>query len=201
MGVKTTRVISTISYNSEEYLFQKLEELKKNHIISFYAFVHHLAEDDEGGKKDHNHLFIEPSKSLLTDNLTEELKEFDPNNPSKPKTCISWKFSKFSDWYLYSIHDRRYLALKQQSRKYHYSFEDVITSDIDDLNYRVRTIDLLELSPYSDMLDAQNQGLTFEEYFGRGTVPIPQVAQFERAWYLLRANILERSDRSNHEQN
>lgn len=197
--MKTTRVISTISYNSPVFLFQRLEELRKNKIISFYAFVSHLPEDDEGGKKEHIHLFVEPAKSLLTDDLTDQLIELDPSKPDKPKKCISWKFSKFADWYLYSIHDRRYLALKGMSRIYHYSYEDVITSDFDDLNFRVKSIDLLELSQYSDMLDAQSQGLTWVEYFRRGTVPIPQVTQFEKAWYLLCSNITERNGRPNHE--
>jgi hypothetical protein len=44
---------------------------------------------------------------------------------------------------------------------------------------------MLSLSPYADMLDAQAHGMTFSEYFSRGTVPLPQVTLFERAWSLL----------------
>lgn len=166
--MKTSRAIATISFNTPEFLKLKLTELTQAKKISFWFFAYHKPEDDEGGKKYHNHVYIFPSKMLQTDELKDEFIEYDPKNPEKPLGCISFKFSKFADAYLYFIHDKKYLAMKGQSRKYHYSHEDLITSDDDDLLAQARSIDMLSLSPYSDILDAQHQGFTFSEYFRRG---------------------------------
>lgn len=196
--MRTTKPISTISFNTPDFLELKLNELLKAGRISFWAFIPHKAEDDEAGKKPHCHVFIEPSKMLQTDDLKSEFKEFDPSHPDKPLSCITFKSSKFDPWYLYGLHDKRYLASKNQSRKFHYSHDDFRTSDDDDLLFKARSIDLLSLSPYADMEDAQRQGITWSEYFSRGTVPLPQIALFERAWHLLAANYTERNGRSGH---
>lgn len=86
--MRTTKPISTISFNSREYLALKLHELQKSGRISFWAFVEHQPEDDEAGKKVHNHVFVIPSKMLQTDDLREELKEYDPEHPDKPKAVL-----------------------------------------------------------------------------------------------------------------
>lgn len=196
--MRTTKPIATISFNTPEFLKLKLNELQKAGKISFWAFINHKPEDDEGGKKDHSHVFVEPSKMIQTDDLKEELKEFDPKHPDKPRGCISFRSSKFDPWYLYALHDKKYLASKGMSRRFHYQHEDIITSDEDDLTFKARSIDMLSLSPYADMEDAQNQGLTWAQYFARGTVPLPQVALFEKAWYMLLTARTERAGRANH---
>lgn len=197
--MRTTKPIATISYNSPEFLRLKLRELLSAGRISFWSFIVHQPEDDEGGKKQHCHLYVEPSKMLQTDDLKAELKEFDPTHPDKPKGCISWVSSKFDPWYLYGLHDARYLASKGQSRRFHYSHDDFITSDDDDLLCKARSIDLIALSPYADMLDAQSHGISWQEYFSRGTVPLPQIALFERAWILLSQVKTNRNGRQGHE--
>lgn len=196
--MRTTKPIATIAFNSPSFLKLKLNELLKAGRISFWAFIVHKPEDDEGGKKAHCHLYIEPSKMLQTDDLRAELKEFDPEHPDKPRGCITFKGSKFDPWYLYALHDKRYLASKGQSRRFHYQHEDIVTSDEDDLLCKARSIDLVSLSPYADMEDAQRQGFTFSEYFRRGTIPLPQVGLFERAWNLLLQTSTDRADREGH---
>lgn len=196
--MKTSRAISTISFNTVPFLKLKLEELTNAKKISFWFFVPHKPEDDEGGKREHVHVYIFPSKMLQTDDLKEEFKEYDSDKPDKPKGCISFKFSKFEDAYLYFIHDKRYLALKGQSRKYHYTHDDCISSDDDDLLAQVRSIDMLSLSPYADIQNAQQQGITFQEYFRRGTIPIQQVMLYQRAWDLLLDNSTFRNGKENH---
>lgn len=183
--MRTTKPVSTISFNTEPYLRLKLDELRKAKKISFWAFVNHLPEDDEGGKKSHIHLYLEPSALLQTDDLREFLKEYDPNNPSKPLGCLIFNHSVFDHWYMYVLHDKRYLASKNQSRRFQYLSSEVKTSDDDDLTYKVKQIDILSLSPYSEMQDAIIQGLTFEEFFRRGTIPIQQIKCFQTAWHLL----------------
>jgi hypothetical protein len=176
----------------------KLTELAGCKLVSFWAIVEHLPEDDEGGKKKHLHVYIEPSKLIQTDDLKEQFKEFDPTNPAKPLGCISFHTSKFADWYLYALHDKAYLASKGESRTYHYHPEDVLTSDEDELLFKVRTINLLAVSPYQAMIDAQAQGVTWEEFFRRGTVPLPQVSLWEKAWFLLVGDRTDRGGRANH---
>lgn len=196
--MRTTKPISTISFNTPAFLKQKLEELTNAGRISFWAFIVHKPEDDEGGKKEHAHVYVEPSKMLQTDDLKHELKEFDPKFPDKPLGCISWNSSKFADWYLYALHDKRYLAMKGQSRRYHYKHEDFVTSDPDDLLAKARSIDLLSLSPYADMMDAIENGVTWTEYFARGTVPLPQVRNFQLAFQALALNATNRNGRKGH---
>ena len=195
--MRTTKPISTISFNTPQYLELKLNELLSAGRISFWAFIVHLPEDDEGGKKHHCHVYVEPAKMLQTDDLKAELKEFDPSNP-KPLGCISWNSSKFDPWYLYALHDKRYLATKGQSRVYHYIHDDIVTSDVDDLLFKARSVDMLALSPYEDMIQAQKQGFTWADYFNRGTVPLPQIKLFEAAWYTLLQSDTDRVGRENH---
>lgn len=195
--MRTTKPISTISFNTPHYLELKLNELTKSGRISFWAFIVHEPEDDEGGKKQHCHVYVEPSKMLQTDDLKAELREIDPNN-TKPLGCITFKSSKFDPWYMYALHDRRYLATKGESRKYHYKHEDIVSSDPDDLLYKAKSIDMLALSPYEDMIQAQEQGFTWADYFARGHVPLPQVKLFEHAWFLLLRSDTDRGGRQGH---
>lgn len=196
--MRTTKTISTISFNSPWFLRLKLDELVKSGLLSFYAFISHQPEDDEGGKKEHIHVFLEPSKMLQTDDIRDFVKEYDSENPNKPKTCLPFNHSKFDDWYMYALHDKRYLALKRQSRRFHYEHDNVVSSDEDYLLFKVKRIDLVSLSPFGDMQDAIEHGVTWDEYFSRGTVPIPQVAQFQTAWFLLQSNMTDRNGRATH---
>jgi hypothetical protein len=167
-------------------------------VISFWAFVPHKPEDDEAGLKLHSHLYVEPAKMLQTDDLTKALKEFDPVHPDKPLGCITWRSSKFDSWYLYGLHNKRYLASKGQSRKFHYEHSDIATSDEDDLLFKARSIDLISLSPYADMEEAQRNGLSWLEYFSRGTIPIQQVALFKCAWDMLLESHTNRNGHEGH---
>lgn len=198
MDVRTTKPISTISFNTPDYLAIKLSELTQAKILSFWAFIPHLPEDDEGGKKEHIHVYIEPSKMVQTDDIRHELRQPDPNQPDMLLGCLPFKSSNFGNWYLYGLHDPAYLASKGQSRKYHYKHEQIITNDPDNLTFNARSIDMLSISPYQALLDAQSQGLTFSDFFARGTVPLPQLALFERAWNLLAFNITQRNGHENH---
>ena len=75
--------------------------------------------------------------------------------------------------------------MKGQTRRFHYTHDEFKTSDSDDLTYRAKSIDLLALSPYYDMQDAIKQGLSWAQYFARGTVPLPLIKQFQTAWFTL----------------
>lgn len=199
--MRTTKPISTISFNTTAYLTLKLEEFRRAGRISFWAVIPHKPEDDEGGKKPHHHVYVEPSKMLQTDDLKNDLREFDPECPDKPRGCLTFTSSKFDHWYMYALHDPRYLASKGQERKFHYQHDDIASSDEDDLLCKARMIDTLSLSPYADMQDAILHGISWEQYFSRGTIPIPQIRQFQDAWYTLTRSIYggSKTDRNGRE--
>lgn len=194
--MRTTKPISTISYNTPAFLQQKLFELQKAHIVEFWCFIRHKPEDDECNNKPHIHLYIEPGKKIDTMTLKDEFKEF-LGAGVKPLGCLSFCSSKFNDWYLYSIHDKAYLALKNQSRKFHYTHHEVI-ADEDELNFRVKQIDMSSINQYAPIVEAVELGLSFEQYVMRGSVPIPQIKQFQTAFELIRAQKTSRNDRKTH---
>lgn len=181
--MNTSLPISTISYNSRDFLTARLNEYRHAGVLTFWTFIQHLGEDDEAGKKEHFHIYAEPAKRFQTDSL--DFTEPDPLNPDKPFRCISWRSSKFADWYLYTLHDKCYLAQKGLVKKYHYTHEQYISSDSEDLLFLARSIDRLSLSPWYMMLDALENGYTFAEFVRRGTIPIQLVKQYETGWNLL----------------
>lgn len=196
--MKTTMPTSTISYNSDGYLKLKLDELLKAKVIQFYAFIKHVREEDE--KKDHKHLYVEPAKSIQTEDLREELREYVEETPDKPLGCMPFSKSKFGDWYLYAIHDEAYLASKGQSRKFHYRRDMFITSDDDYFDELVRNIDLLKITPYQKLAESIKHGDSFGDVVRRGQVPINQIGNWITAWHALAGgDVLNRNNRNNHE--
>lgn len=196
--MNTRNPISTISFNSQLFLKEKLDQLVDARLLSFWAFVRHDPEDDESGNKNHIHLYAEPTKQIQTDELGRLFFEY-PDEYSKPLKCILWRRSQFADWYLYGLHDVEYLASKNQSRKYHYCYEDFVYSDEDQFLYYVKSIDMLQLSPYKAIRDAVSSGLSFEEFFKRGSVPLNQIEHYQYAFNLIRANTTNRNGRLGHE--
>ena len=104
----TTKPISTISYNTEPFLREKLEDWVKAHLIQAYMYICHKGED---GDKDHIHLRIEPNRKLDPMDLTEILKEYEKGK-DKPLMVRPWRPSKEEDWILYAVHDPEYMRIK-----------------------------------------------------------------------------------------
>ena len=129
----TQKPISTISYNSESFLIEKLQILYDAHIIQAWQYIVHKGED---GDKDHIHLRIEPNKRIDPMDLTEKFKEFEKGK-DKPLGVRPWRNSKEEDWYLYSVHDSDYLSLKygggDRGEKLPYDWKDIKTSPDYDL--------------------------------------------------------------------
>lgn len=195
--MKTSRDISTVSYNTKNFLLLKLKELVDAKKISFWFLMEHKPEKDE--LKGHFHLFIRPSKQIQTDDLRDEFKEYDPEMPKKPRCVMPFDYSDFANAYLYFLHDPAYLASKGQSRKYHYKVEEFLTSEPDYLALCAKDINPLILTPYYAMQEAQRSGMTFAEFFARGSIPILQVALYQRAWDLLFNADIFRNGRQGHE--
>lgn len=129
----TQKAISTISYNSEAFLKEKLDTWVKEHIIQAYMYICHKGEE---GDKDHIHVRIEPNKKLDPMDLTEKLKEYALGS-DKPLGVRPWRPSKEEDWILYAVHDKEYLDLKyggaEKGEKLPYEMNDIKVSDMFDL--------------------------------------------------------------------
>lgn len=128
----TQKPISTISYNSESFLREKLDLWVSQHIIQAYQYIKHKGED---GDKNHIHVRIEPNKTLDPMNLQEQLREY-VGGSSKPLGCRPFRPSKEEDWYLYVVHDPDYLALKygggEKGEKLPYKWEDIQANEFYD---------------------------------------------------------------------
>lgn len=197
--MKTRLPFSTISFNTPDYLTQKLNELRNAKILSEWFFISHKAEADEAGGRDHNHVYFIPSKGIQTDDVRQELKEFDPQNPDKPRGCLTMRSSKFGNWYLYALHDPDYLASKGEARKFHYKRDDIKASDQDVLNELIFEIDIVgELGAFKGMSDAKKRGMTFQEYFNQGRVAPQQVRAYQAAWEMIECGLTVRGNHLAH---
>lgn len=129
----TQKPISTISYNTESFLIEKLQSLFDAHIIQAWQFIAHKGED---GDKDHVHLRIEPNKRIDPMDLTEMFKEYEKGK-DKPLGVRPWRPSKEEDWFLYVVHDSDYLSLKygggDRGEKLPYDWKDIKASPDYDL--------------------------------------------------------------------
>lgn len=180
--MRTAKPISTVSFNTKEYLKSTLDNLVESKVLSWYCFIPHKAEDDDAGKKDHFHVYAEPSKTLQTDDLRSEFKEYDPEMPDKPRSTLVWKSSKFYDWYQYSLHDPAYLASKGLRKKYWYRQDEFITSEEDELLDRVANF---PVTPTQRMLEEIQRGTPFEHFVAMGCVPVRQIMQYRLMWNTL----------------
>lgn len=129
----TQNPISTISYNTEEFLREKLDSWVDAHIIQAYQYICHVGED---GDKNHIHLRLEPNKRVDPMDLTDALREFVMGG-QKPLGVRPWRPSKEEDWYLYVVHDEEYLRRKygggEKGEKIPYNYTAIQVSDGYDL--------------------------------------------------------------------
>ena len=195
--------ISTISYNTDDFLIFKLNDMIKNHCIEFWSFINHIPEEDE--RKAHKHLFIIPSGTVDTFALSDILEEIDFTNPSMPPLgTIFWKHSKFVDWYLYALHDIDYLASKGESRKYHYDKSEFIVSDSDYFNELIHSCDFSQYTKHKKLREAVQSDISFRDLFANGFIPVQQIGQYSLAYNLLKYgdmyyDKIDRNGRAGHE--
>ncbi|MBO7734858.1 MAG: hypothetical protein J6S67_20020 [Methanobrevibacter sp.] len=134
--MRTSKELSTISYNSPEFLKYVLDQMIKEELLSSYMFIQHLPEEDEN--KDHIHLWIKPNRLFDTGHDGKRFLENNPEDPLLPFGCIWWQQSQYDDWIPYDLHDPYYLSLKGQSRKYHYDKYEMICSNKDEYEFLYR---------------------------------------------------------------
>lgn len=192
--MRTSKPFGTISYNSDKFLTFTLNNLVESRVIDFWLFINHFPESDESKK--HKHLFIIPNGIFETDKLKDYLAELVPGF-DKPLTCIFCKPSKFTDFFLYSIHDEIYLASKGQSRVYHYSIDDFFTSDTDYFCELRHQMDISKLNRLQFLKEAASNGETFSSLVTRGMIPVQLINQYHVVYDLLVSETY-RNGRSSH---
>lgn len=199
--MNTNQPISTISYNSKEFLIMKLNELLKAHTICFWSFIFHKAEKDES--KDHIHLYIEPNKKVDTMDLQEHFREFDPKNPKRPLGVINFQKSKRDEWVLYVEHYPPYLASKFEEREFIYSKDDFITSDMLTFDeYYHHAFYGSEWANRNSMLNALRNADNPVELILNGAIPLNLASQVNALIHMTRRmQYLNRAGRENHENN
>lgn len=191
--MKTTKPISTISYNSLPFLIHKLDDLVKTEILSFWCVIEHQAEEDE--KKDHCHVYMEPAKPVETTWLKKQFIELDNEHPETPLGVLPINKSKFVDWYWYGLHDKAYLASKNQSRKHHYDPSQMLTSDPECLAEYVRQ----NPNPKAELLKVMEmimQGYSALQIAIQMNVPTRNLAYFMQGIQTLFEHRLEVTDRN-----
>lgn len=172
--MRTSKPVSTISYNTDEFLRKKIEYWKNIGWIEYGMWIRHEPEEDE--KKSHCHVFLKPAKLIQTTDLEDGSLEIDPQNPEKPFKMVSFRVSKESDWLMYAIHDKAYLFEKGLERVHTYSFSDVETTCEDTLNDIIAhmTDDRKGRLEYR-ISDCIARGMSWQQIITSGIVPIRQM--------------------------
>ena len=171
--MKTSKPISTITYNTEDFLRSKLNAWKALGFIEFAMWIKH--EPDVDGKKAHFHVYMMPAQQVQTTFLENDSKQLDPENPDpdKPLKMRPFKSSKVTDWILYGIHDPVYLASKGLTRNVHYSFEDVQSTDEDFLQDIITEAIESRLSSIEMRLyDCIQKGMSWQDIVCTGFIPL-----------------------------
>lgn len=197
--MRTIKPFSTISFNTKEYLECRLNDLLNEGVISLYVFMPHYAEEDE--RKDHFHVFLVPVGLFNTDRLHDLLIEPVPDN-DKPLGCIDIKSSKFVDWYLYALHDKDYLAMKGQTRKYHYLEDEFVVSDWDMFREYKHTSDFSKFKTRAYIREMALSGVPFYSLVADGFIPVNQIFQY-REYYntvLVALDVTNRGNYKSHEE-
>lgn len=196
--MRTSKLFSTISYNSNEFLEKKIDEFIAAGILDFACYIEHQPEEDE--KKCHKHVLFFPSTIIDTNIFLKEFAEVDSCN-SKPLGCTIAVSSKFDDWYLYAVHDKAYLAKKGQSRKYHYTFSQVRNTNEEHFRELVNSIDRSAFIGTERVINAVKAGMDFSELVVNGAVPVQLINQYLMAYSLIKQNLTKRNGRKTHTPN
>lgn len=168
--MKTKRLISTISYNTDAFLSATLERLVSAGLVDWAHWVRHEPEEDE--KKSHIHLVVSPAKMVDTAALSAALKEADLSDPAKPPLgVIPWRFcTSLDDWLLYAIHDPDYLISKGQARDYHYDRTAVLSTAPDLLAEQWREVNLSRYGVGSRIAEMVQEGASWETVICSGLI-------------------------------
>lgn len=181
--MRTSKSISTISYNTPKYLEWVLNRLLDNDVITFWCYIQHFAESNE--TKDHIHLYLEPSNRVDTSTLRKEFEEIDlENSDNKPLSVMPFNSSHFKDWYLYSMHDIDYLRSKGLNRDVYYSRDNFVKSDENYFLEKVNTIDY-NYGLTGKLMEAASNDIPFKDLIINGVVKVNNIYQAQKMYDIL----------------
>lgn len=184
--MRTSKPFSLISYNTESFLTERLSDLVQSGLVQFWAYIHHQAEKDE--KKAHKHLYIIPAKLIDTQRIEKALQEIDITNiTAKPLGAIFPQSSKFADWYLYGLHDKKYLASKGQKREFAYNDNAFKVSCQDTFQELKNLIDYTEINRLSDIFEKAENGESLESIIKTTNIPLQLIGQVKQLYYIINA--------------
>lgn len=192
----TIKPFSTIGYNTEDFLKERLAELSYQYPDLFFAYIYHR---DEKDKKDHYHLYLEPNTRVRDTDFQRIRAAFEQADPAAegaaaesadrpPLGCMPFRKSKFDDWYLYAIHNREYLESKRLKKStYDYDPTLVITNNPTDLKTRTDEIDTFALlPPIIKMQWCKDQGLSLRDALAYLRIPYSGMYGFSKLWETLK---------------
>lgn len=131
--MNTSLTISTVVYNSIDFLEKKLAKFYDCGIIDYFIYIPHKGEINElsGVRgKNHIHLFLAPSKNRPTRDFIIELTEVIKG--SMPIVPQPFRKSDLGNWLLYTLHNRYYLMSKGLVREFEYRYTDFVSCVCDD---------------------------------------------------------------------
>ena len=194
--MKTSVILSNITWNTPQFFKRAAEELVKAGILDWVHAVPHKAESDE--KKEHIHFILKPSKAIDTAWLQMRFTEIPPGEFLPRKPTSDWRKTKnFTDWLLYSLHDKDYLASKLEKHEFSYTLDDCITTDISSLENSYREAKLSGLGPVSKIRRAYELGYKREEFFLSGAIPLSLIGAANTLWDMLESR--ESCQRNGHD--
>lgn len=179
----TALPISTISYNSKDFLLTKLDELFNAGKLDDYRTINHKG---EGGDKDHWHVFMIPTRRIDTAQLRMEFQEIDINNPEKPLGVMPMRKSSSDDWLMYSLHDEAYLKTHSKNdeanHKIRYQLEDVITPFIEQLQRDYKRAISLRRTEAQIVIDELDSGTNLRDIMYMYDISPIKIQAIYNAW-------------------
>ena len=194
---QTTKLISSISYNTPEFLSGKLSDLVRQGILEYGYWIFHEPEDDE--TKSHAHLVVKPNRRLDTSALRNLFIE-PIVGEELPRGVLPFRpTSRMSDWLLYSAHDAAYLIRKGETRKHHYEQRDFNATDKDLFDEDWRDCHRSSDSKIPLLRQLANEGKTWVDVITLGFLPVNQLFQYKEIFFTFKESVTERNGRRGHE--
>lgn len=179
--MKTSKPISTISYNSEDFLKAKLDYLVRSGEVAFWYYIKHHGEYDKETNmqdKDHIHVYLEFADRVDTIKLGEMFFEYENGDlNSKPLKCMPFRVSKPYDALLYNMHHAQYLLQKFEQKEFAYTLDDIVTSDRDYLNQIYGEAMHSDIFKRDRMMKLMDSGVSVAEMCYHGLVNTNQAYQ------------------------
>lgn len=195
---QTTKLISSISFNSPEFLKGKLFDLVRQGILEYAYWIFHEREDDE--KKSHAHFVVKPNRRLDTSALRNMFIESIKGEES-PRGVLPFRpTQRMSDWILYNAHDPAYLIRKGETRKLHYEQKDFLSTDPDLFDEDWRDCHRANDSKIPILKDLAEKNTPWEVVLSMGFLPVNQLFQYKDIFFtFLQHNETFRNGRKGHE--